>query len=371
MHDAHEVGGSTPSTPTLTSSHLGRQHLHICQGPLWRELASHCVAGTGRTGSRLVVVDLSYLSPCRRPGLPRPLVGCGASSSQGPALALASSAKPRRRRLRRRGPRPAAARRASSASLASKASRTRQLRTTRTQVKNMVMALSPRSRHQPREMSLLAGSFDGRKAALGGAAPGVGGPPGGRGVIVFLGCLGVHRHRDGQGLLPAAGGDMLGRAEHRGPLVRQGHGRRPPGAAHFPHDGGAGHPVVTVFVVGTNAAQLVVGQLGRRLVMGSNFWGAGVAGQRHQGQQGRGCGRAVQVAIATDGPGKGAPGPSVGGVQVGHDLGPEPPATAAPSARPPGGRSRSRPARRPAPPPRRPCRLARARRRARGRGDRN
>ena len=51
------------------------------------------------------------------------------------------------------------ARRASSASLASKASSTLQLRTTRQQVRKMVMALSPMSRHQPREMSLLAGPF--------------------------------------------------------------------------------------------------------------------------------------------------------------------------------------------------------------------
>jgi hypothetical protein len=184
------------------------------------------------------------------------------------------------------------------------------LRTTRPQVKNTVMALSPRSRRQPREMSLPGRALDGGKAALHRRAPGIGGPPGGRGVVVFLGCLGIDAHGDGQGLLPTAGRDVFGWAEHRGPRMRQGHRRRAPGAAHFPHDGGTAHPVVTVFVVGAQAGQLVVGQLGRGPVMGGNFWGTGVPGQGHQAEQGRGCGRAVQVAIATYGPGEGAPGPS-------------------------------------------------------------
>ncbi len=50
---------------------------------------------------------------------------------------------------------------------------------------------------------------------------------------------------------------MLGRAEHRGPLMGQRHGRRSPGAAHFSYDGGAAHPVVTVLVVGTQWRQLL------------------------------------------------------------------------------------------------------------------
>ena len=58
-------------------------------------------------------------------------------------------------------------------------------------------------------------------------------------------------------------------------------GRR--GQRNFPMTAGQAHPVVTVLVVGTNAGQLVVGQLGRGLVMSGDFWGAGVPGQRHQG----------------------------------------------------------------------------------------
>ena len=115
---------------------------------------------------------------------------------------------------------------------------------------------------------------------------------------------------------------MLGQGQHGGPLMGQGHGRRPPGAAQLPHHRRAAHPVVTVPIVGTNTAQLVVGQLGRRLVMDGDLLATGVPGQRHQAEQGRGCGRAVQVAIATYGPGEGAPGATVGRVQVGHDLGP-------------------------------------------------
>ena len=64
-----------------------------------------------------------------------------------------------RRRRRCLGGSPAAARRACSAWRASKASRMRRLRTTRQQLTNKKMGASPITRHQPREMSLVAGSF--------------------------------------------------------------------------------------------------------------------------------------------------------------------------------------------------------------------
>jgi hypothetical protein len=43
--------------------------------------------------------------------------------------------------------------------------------------------------------------------------------------------------------------------------------------------------VVTVLVVGANAGQFVVGQLGRGLVMSGDLLGAGIASQRHQAEQ--------------------------------------------------------------------------------------
>jgi hypothetical protein len=64
----------------------------------------------------------------------------------------------RRRRLAL-GAGPAAKRLASSPWRASKAPSTLRLRTARQQVMNTSIGARPVSRHQPREMSLLAGSF--------------------------------------------------------------------------------------------------------------------------------------------------------------------------------------------------------------------
>ena len=41
--------------------------------------------------------------------------------------------------------------------------------------------------------------------------------------------------------------------------------------------------MVTVLVVGAQAGQLVMGQLGRGLVMHGDLWGTGIPGERHQG----------------------------------------------------------------------------------------
>jgi hypothetical protein len=92
----------------------------------------------------------------------------------------------------------------------------------------------------------------------------------------FRGDLG----RDGDGLLIAAGGRVLGRCEDLGPVPLQGHRGRAQGAPDLAHGGGAHDAVVAVAVVGGDAAELVAGGLGGLPVMGFGLFSGGVPGER-------------------------------------------------------------------------------------------
>jgi hypothetical protein len=97
---------------------------------------------------------------------------------------------------------------------------------------------------------------------------------------VFLGCLGCHAGRDGDGLLGAAGGGLVWRGEDLGPLPVQGHGRGAERAAGLPRGGGAGDPVVAVSVVSGKFPEFVTGCFGGLLVVRRDLVRGGVAGER-------------------------------------------------------------------------------------------
>src|ERR1022692_2083680 len=101
----------------------------------------------------------------------------------------------------------------------------RWLRTVSRQAANSVIGVSPMRRHQPRLMSLAAGSLAVEKvrSAAEGRGAGPAGAGGGGGVVVFLRGLGGDVGWHGNGLLGAAGRRVLRRAEDLGPLVAQGH----------------------------------------------------------------------------------------------------------------------------------------------------
>ena len=187
---------------------------------------------------------------------------------------------------------PAAARRWFSSCRASHAARIRWLRTISRVVTNSVKGARPMRRHQPRLMSLVAGSLAGGEAAFGAGAAGVGPAVRGGGVVVFLRGLGCYLWRHGDGLLCAAGLGMPGRGEDLGPVPAEGHRGGAERAADLAHGGGAGDAVVAVCVVAGDAPELVTGEFGGvRVVRGdvagvapresgpSSSSGRGVSGQ--------------------------------------------------------------------------------------------
>jgi hypothetical protein len=123
----------------------------------------------------------------------------------------------------------------------------RWLRTMSITAVNSVRGAGPIRRHQPRAMSLLAGSL---AVAFGAGAPGVGPAPGRGRVVVFLRGLGEHVRRDGDGLLGAAGRGVFGGLQDLRPVPVQEHRRGPERAADLAHGGGTLDPVVAVGVVG-------------------------------------------------------------------------------------------------------------------------
>jgi hypothetical protein len=175
--------------------------------------------------------------------------GAGGYGGAPDAEAARSTRLLRRRRRRFLGAKPAAARRVSSAWLASKASNTRKFRTAKQQVTNKKSGTKPIRRHQPRGNVVAGGVFYGRVGPFCTGPAGVGPPPQGRAVIIFLGSFGVDMGRHGDGLLPTAGRRVLGRGQDRGPLVGQRHRLRPQRAAQFAEHGRAGGAKVAVFVV--------------------------------------------------------------------------------------------------------------------------
>ena len=105
------------------------------------------------------------------------------------------------------------------------------------------------------------GVLGGGEAALGAGAAGVGAAPGRRRVVVLLPGLGADLGRDGDGLLRAAGLGVFRGLQDLGPVPVQEHRRGAQRAADLARGGRALHPVVAVFVVGGEAAELVAGQL--------------------------------------------------------------------------------------------------------------
>jgi hypothetical protein len=97
---------------------------------------------------------------------------------------------------------------------------------------------------------------------------------------VFLAGLGGHVRGDGDGLLGAAGREVLRRGQDLRPVAGERHGRRAERAADLAHGGGALHPVVAVGVVAGDPAELVAGGLGCLLVMCADLAGGGAAGLR-------------------------------------------------------------------------------------------
>jgi hypothetical protein len=126
---------------------------------------------------------------------------------------------------------------------------------------------------------------------------------------------------DGDGLLGAAGGRVAGRGEDLGAVAGERHRFRAELAADFAHDCGAGDAVVAVGVVGGVPAELVPGEFGALLVVGGGLLGCGAGRERAELQQGRGCARAVEVAVGNDRPLMGAAGATVVWVQVLDELG--------------------------------------------------
>ena len=98
-----------------------------------------------------------------------------------------------------------------------------------------------------------------------------------RGSRVFAG-LGRDCRGDGDGLLGAAGGRVLGRGEDLGPGAIECHRVRAEGAADLAGGGGAGDAVVAVGVIGGEPAELVPGEFGRLLVVRGGLLRGGVAG---------------------------------------------------------------------------------------------
>ena len=99
---------------------------------------------------------------------------------------------------------------------------------------------------------------------------------------MFLPGLGRDAGPDGDGLLGAAGGRVLGRGEDLGPVPVQGHRLRAERAADLARGGGAGDAVVAVGVVGGVPAELVAGELGGLLVVGGDLlagWRRAAAGR--------------------------------------------------------------------------------------------
>src|SRR5262249_32910377 len=172
-----------------------------------------------------------------------------------------------RRRRRVLGGRPAAARRASSAWRASQAVRMRWLRTASRQASQSISGARPIRRGQPRAVVVLAGAFGGGegRSGPGGRADGVGGGLGG-GWGFVAGVSGT-AGGDGDGLLLAAGGRVVGWGEDLGPVAVQGHGGGPQRAADLARGRGAGDAVVAVGVVAGDPAELVPGGLGGLLVV--------------------------------------------------------------------------------------------------------
>src|ERR1035441_7965997 len=77
---------------------------------------------------------------------------------------------------------------------------------------------------------------------------------------MFLRGLGEYAGRDGDGLLGAAGLGVLWRGEDLRAVPVQGHRRRAQRTADLSRGGGALHPVVAVFVVAGETAELAVRQ---------------------------------------------------------------------------------------------------------------
>ena len=137
---------------------------------------------------------------------------------------------------------------------------------------------------------------------------------------MFLPGLGRDLGSDGDGLLGAAGGRVVGRGEDLGPVPAQGHRGRAERAADLAGGGGAGDAVVAVGVVGGEPAELVPGQLGCLLVVRGGVRGGGAGRQRAELEQWCRGGRAVQVAVGDDGAVVGSVRAAVVRVQVLDEL---------------------------------------------------
>ena len=113
---------------------------------------------------------------------------------------------------------------------------------------------------------------------------------------------------------------MLRRGEDLGAVAVQGHRRRAQRAADLARGGRALHPVVAVFVVAGEAAELVAGGLGGLRVVRRGLLRRGGAGERPEFQQRAGRGGAVEVPVGDDralaecpwGRGRGGGGPGSG-----------------------------------------------------------